>query len=108
MGRSGAACALETAVRKFPVTALTQSSTSCLCPVYGNPVDTMGHGWIYRKYVNTGELLLSHLSEAAVLLPKRWQATQGGDGGVTPAAAGLSGGLAVDVVVVPVQVVVTR
>lgn len=68
----------------------------------------MGHGWIYRKYVNTGQLLLSHLSKAAVLLPKRWQATQGGDGGVTPAATGLSGGLAVDVVVVPVQVVVAR
>lgn len=58
---------------------------------------------------NAGQLLLPHLSEAAVLLPKRWQATQGGDGGVTSAAAGFSGGgLAVDVVVVPVQVVVTR
>lgn len=42
------------------------------------------------------------------MLPKRWQATQGGDGGVTPAATGLSWRLAVDVVVVPVQVVITR
>lgn len=57
---------------------------------------------------NTGQLFLSHLSEAAVLLPKRWQAAQRGDRGVTPAATGLSGGLAVDVVMVPVQVVVTR
>lgn len=59
---------------------------------------------------NTGQLLLPHLSEASVLLlPKRWQAAQGGDGGVTSAAAGLSGrGLAVDALVVPVQVVVTR
>lgn len=43
-----------------------------------------------------------------MLLPKRWQATQGGDGGVTPAATGLSGGLAMDMVMVPVQVVVAR
>lgn len=53
------------------------------------------------------QLFLAHLSKAAVLLPKCWQATQGGDRGVTPAATGLSGGLAVDVVMVPVQVVVT-
>lgn len=56
---------------------------------------------------NTGQLFLSHLSEAAVLLPKRRQATQGGDRGVTSTATGLSGGLAVDVVMVPIQVVVT-
>lgn len=55
--------------------------------------------------------MLPHLSKAAVLLllSKGRQAAQGGDGGVTTAAAGLSGGrLAVDAVVVPVQVVVTR
>lgn len=60
---------------------------------------------------NMGQPLLPHLSKAAVLLllPKCWQAAQGGDGGVTSAAAGLSGGgLAVDAVVVAVQVVVTR
>lgn len=43
-----------------------------------------------------------------MLLPERRQAPQGGDGGVAPAAAGLPGGLGVDVVVVPVQVVVAR
>lgn len=117
MGRSGAARALETAVRNFPMTALTQRGESFSSRL----LSSCQNGGIRRhQHVNgeeggpqgsnTGQPLLPHLSKAAVLLlPKCWQAAQGGYGGVTSASAGLSGGgLAVDAVVVPVQVVVTR
>lgn len=113
MGRSGAARALETAVWNFPMTALKgglfksrlkrRYNETPACEWKGTP-PTSPHG------SNRGQPLLPHLSKAAVLLlSKGRQAAQGGDGGVTTAAAGLSGGrLAVDAVVVPVQVVVTR
>lgn len=50
----------------------------------------------------------SYLSKAAVLLPKSWQTAQRGDRGVTLTAANFSGGLTVDVIMVPIQIVVTR
>lgn len=49
-----------------------------------------------------------YLSEAAVQLPKRWETAQWGDRGVTLAAAGFSLRLRMDVIMVAVQVVVTR
>lgn len=115
MGRSGAARALETAVRNFPMTALKGGLfKSRLLSSHQNG-DTTRHQHVNGKEPpqgsNRGQPLLPHLSKAAVLLllSKGRQAAQGGDGGVTTAAAGLSGGhLAVDAVVVPVQVVVTR
>lgn len=49
----------------------------------------------------------SYLSKTTVLLPKSWQTAQWGDRGVALTATNFSGGLTVDVIVVPVQVVVT-
>lgn len=55
----------------------------------------------------TASLASSYLSKAAVLLPKSWQTAQWGDRGMTLTATDFSGGLTVDVIVVPIQVVVT-
>lgn len=60
------------------------------------------------KRTHTASLAPAYLSKAAVLLPKSWQTAQWGDRGVTLAATNFSGGLTVDVIMVPIQVVVTR
>lgn len=51
---------------------------------------------------------ISFFSKAAVLLPKGWEAAQRGDRRRALATTALSGGLTVNVIVVTVQVVVTR
>lgn len=43
-----------------------------------------------------------------MLLAKSWQTAQRGDRGVTLTATNFSGGLTVDVIMVPIQVIVTR
>lgn len=68
------------------------------------------HLVMYRKLKHScrASLAPSNLSEAAVLLPESRQAAQGWNRGVTLTATGFSRGLTAVVIVVPVQVVVTR
>lgn len=65
---------------------------------------------MYRKLKHScrASLAPSNLSKAAVLLPESRQAAQGWNRGVTLTATGFSRGLTAVVIVVPVQVVVTR
>lgn len=51
---------------------------------------------------------MSYFSKAAVLLPEGWEAAQRGDRRRALTTTALSGGLTVNVIVVTVQVVVTR